>query len=78
MTKDGAVSVLGSVIVCESYISATARAMTMVGRIEETKRPSKVAGTYVIVRGIGAIDDTTISTRTPTRCRRPSARPRRR
>ena len=60
VTKDGAVSVLGSVIVCESYVSATARAMTMVGRVEETKRTAKAAGTYIIVRGVGAIDDTNL------------------
>ena len=60
VTKDGTVSVLGATIVAETYAAAAARAMAAVGRVEETKRPAKVAGTYIIVRGIGAIDDTNL------------------
>ena len=57
VTKDGDVSVLGAAIIAESYIAATARAQAAEGRAEERKREQKKAGTYVIVRGIGAIDD---------------------
>eukprot|EP00966_Prymnesium_polylepis_P022528 518366-Prymnesium_polylepis.1 len=60
VTKDGGVSVLGATIIAESYISATARAMATFGRAEERKHEQKKAGTYVIVRGIGAIDDTNL------------------
>ena len=35
VTKDGGISVLGAVIIAESYIAATARAQAAVGRIEE-------------------------------------------
>eukprot|EP00966_Prymnesium_polylepis_P019453 448483-Prymnesium_polylepis.1 len=74
VTKDGDVSVLGPAIIAESYVAATARAQAAEGRTEELKREQKTAGTYVIVRGIGAIDDSNIqlatSTRTRTPCRR--------
>eukprot|EP00966_Prymnesium_polylepis_P212529 4922960-Prymnesium_polylepis.1 len=60
VTKDGGVSVLGSTIIAETYISVTARALATFGRVEERKHEQKKAGTYVIVRGIGAIDDTNL------------------
>ena len=55
--QGGDVSVLGAAIIAESYTAATARAQAAEGRAEERKREQKKAGTYVIVRGIGAIDD---------------------
>ena len=57
VTKDGGVSVLGATIVAEPYVAAAARAQASFGRAEEVAREQKKAGTYVIVRGIGAIDD---------------------
>ena len=60
VTKDGGVSVLGVTIIAESYASATTRAMASFGRAEERAFAVKKAGTYVIVRGIGAIDDSNL------------------
>eukprot|EP00966_Prymnesium_polylepis_P132864 3071164-Prymnesium_polylepis.1 len=60
VTKDGGVNVLGATIIAESFIAATARALATFGRAEEVKHHQKKAGTYVIVCGIGAIDDTNL------------------
>eukprot|EP00966_Prymnesium_polylepis_P319556 7376003-Prymnesium_polylepis.1 len=60
VSKDGGVNVLGATIFAESFIAAKARALATFGRAEEQKREQKKAGTYVIVRGVGAIDDTNL------------------